>query len=223
MHCLLARDYQRHQHSLGKLFSVQPNFSITSKLPPYEPHIPTTPFKAIAADYFCLKGQYYFIAADRLSGWTEQTLIKPGSNNSGANGLCTALRKLFVTFGVPTEIASDGGPKFMAGETKSFFKRWGVRHRVSLSYLPFSNGRAELAVKSTKRLLMDNVDSGGNLNTNKMVCALLIKRNTPDTGCRLSPSEILFGHKLRDSLPYIKKDVNLFVNTQISDRCSHGS
>ena len=77
------------------------------------------------------------------------------------------LHKLFATFGVPAEISSDGGPEFTAAETKAFFKRWGVRHRVSSSYLPSSNGGAELAVKSTKRLLMDNIDSNGNFHTDK--------------------------------------------------------
>ena len=190
-----------------------------AKLPPVMPHIPTTPFEAVACDFFYFKGRYFFVAADRLSGWTEQTqLQQSSSSNSGAKGLCTALRKLFATFGVPAEISSDGGPEFTAAETKAFFKRWGVRHRVSSSYLPSSNGRAELAVKSTKRLLMDNIDSNENLDTDKMVRALLTKRNTPDPGCQLAPSEVLFGHKIRDSLPFIRKDISIFENPQISNR-----
>ena len=35
-----------------------------------------------------------------------------------------------------------------------------------------------------------------------MVKALLIKRNTPDPGCKLSPAEVVFGRKLKDTLPY---------------------
>ena len=187
-----------------------------AKLPPFEPHVPSTPFEAIACDYFLYKGHYYFIAADRLSGWTEQSQIKSGTSESGFKGLRSALRKLFMTFGVPVEVSSDGGPEFKASETTAFFQKWGVRHRISSSYLPSSNGRAELAVKATKRLLMDNIDSQGHLNTDKMVRALLIKRNTPDPSCNLSSSEVLFGHKLRDTLPYIRKDIELFNNDQIS-------
>ena len=56
-----------------------------------------------------------------------------------------------MTFGAPTEISSDGGTEFTAGETKTFLLKWGVPHRQSSSYLPSSNGRAELAVKSTKQ------------------------------------------------------------------------
>lgn len=98
------------------------------------------------------------MAAYRLSGWTEQQRIIVGSNESGANGLCTALRRLFVTFGVPAAMSSDGGPEFSSRITENFLQRWGMRHRLSSVYHPSSNGRAELAVKSTKRLLMESVD-----------------------------------------------------------------
>jgi len=72
------------------------------------------------------------IAADRLSGWTEQSQIKSGTSDSGSKGLCSAFRKLFMTFGVPVEVSSDGGPEFKASETTAFFQKWGVRHRIKL-------------------------------------------------------------------------------------------
>jgi len=81
-----------------------------------------------------------------------------------------------------------------------------------------SNGRAELAVKYTKHLLMDNIDSNGDLNIDKMVRALLMKRNTPDHNYKLSPAEVLFGHPLRDSLPFIRKDIDTFDNPQMSGK-----
>ena len=52
------------------------------KMPPVEPWIPTSPFEAIACDYFHFKGRYYFVVADRLSGWTEQQQIKVGTNDA---------------------------------------------------------------------------------------------------------------------------------------------
>ena len=137
-----------------------------ARTPPLEPWIPNTPFEAIACDYFHFKGHYYFVAADRLSGWLELQQIKVGTNEAGAEGLCKALRRLMITFGVPIEISSDRGHEFIAGETLTFFKRWGIQHRLSL---PSSNGRAELAVKTAKRLLMDNVSPNGSLDKDGMV------------------------------------------------------
>jgi len=91
-------------------------------------------------------------------------------------------------------------------------------HTTSTIFKLPSNGRAELAVKYTKHLLMDNIDSNGDLNNDKMVRALLMKRNTPDHNYKLSPAEVLFGHPLRDSLPFIRKDIDTFDNPQMSGK-----
>lgn len=65
---------------------------------------------------------------------------------------------------------------------------------------------------------MENVGQDGNLNTDKMVRALLTQRNTPDPISKLSPAQILFGRALRDTLPYIKKDLISFENLQFQDQ-----
>ena len=128
------------------------------------------------------------------------------------------LRQVFVTFGVPDEISSDGGPEFTAEESKDFYRRWGTRHRLSSAYFPQSNGRAEVAVKSTKRLLEDNIGPSGDLNTDDVVCAHLQQRNTPDRDCALSPAEVLFGRTLKDSLPRLDKSRMIFDNGQIHEQ-----
>ena len=184
------------------------------KTPPVTPIIPTTPFEAVVADYFQFKGWDYLVIADRLSAWTEcyHTRSVEGTNKS--KGLISLLKRFFGTFGVPCELSSDGGPQFIAHDTDDFLLRWGVKHRLSSAYNPQSNGRAELAVKATKRLLVGNVDNDGSLNTENFLRAILIKRNTPDPTIKLSPAEIVFGRKLRDTLPRIDKSVNVFFNPQ---------
>ena len=47
---------------------------------------------------------------------------------------------------------------------------------------------------------MDNVGLSGELDNDRFVRALLIQRNTPDPGCKLSPAQILLGRPLRDML-----------------------
>ena len=59
---------------------------------------------------------------DRLSGWPEVVQIKQGTSFAGAKSLCRALRGFFATFAVPEEIATDGGPEFVAQKTKDFYK-----------------------------------------------------------------------------------------------------
>ena len=190
-----------------------------ARLPPRDiPATPKLPFEMIFSDYFQLHAFHYLIAGDRLSGWTEVVQVRPGTHSAGAKGLCTALRRLFSTFGVPVEISSDGGPEYEAKVFKDFLDRWGVRHRESSAYLPTSNGRAEVGVKTTKRLLQCNVGTDGNLDTDEVVRALLQLRNTPDRDAKVSPAEVLFGCPLRDTMPYINRSLSVHENPLIDNK-----
>jgi len=198
--------------------SCNRNAPSQTKLPPTAPKLPTTPFEMIAADYFELMAKHFLVVADRLSGWTEVVQTQIPSVNSGSKGLCDALRRIFVTFGAPDEISTDGGPEFTAAETEEFLQRWGVHHRLSSAYCPQSNGRAEVAVRVTKRLLEENMDKNGNLNNDKVARALLQQRNTPDKDCGLSPAQVLFGRQLKDTLPTLDKSVMVFENKDICNQ-----
>ena len=133
----------------------------------------------------------------RYTGWVEVALMVSGK----AQIVCDTLRKWFVTYGSPEELASDGGPPFQSYEYTTFLENWGIKRRLSSAYNPQSNGRAELAVKSAKRILSDNVDSSGRLNQDKVARALLIHRNTPVADIQISPAVMLYGRPIRDHLP----------------------
>ena len=124
------------------------------------------------------------------------------------------LRNYFARFGVPTELSSDGGPEFVADKTEKFLERWGVHHRSSSAYNPQSNGRAEVAVKSAKRLLRSNMGPSGSLNTDEFLRAMLQLRNTPDPDCNMSPAQIIFGRPLRDTLSFTNR-LEKFSNPNI--------
>ena len=194
----------------------QCNRNAPSQAPiPSEPAIPPkTPFEQIFADFFGYGGHHYLVAGDRLSGWVEIFSTPTGSAWSGARGLVACLRSLCSTFGVPEELSSDGGPEFDASLTKDFLKKWDIKHRVSSAYNPQSNGRAEVAVKSSKRLLMSNISPNGSLDNDKLLRALLQLRNTPDPDCNLSPAQIIFGRPIRDSLSFVNR-LEKFTNPHV--------
>ena len=84
----------------------------------------------------------------------------------------------------------------VASEVEKFLSKWGVKHRVSSSYFPHSNNRAETAVKTCKRLLMENMDSQGDLDTDTFGRAMLEYRNTPNPETRLSPAQVVYGRNV---------------------------
>ena len=169
--------------------------------PPVSPPSPEYPFQLQVCDYFSLYGRNYLALADRFSGWL--TAYRVGSGEYDAKALVKILRQHFVTFGVVVELASDGGPQMMASEVEKFLKKWGVRHRVSSAYHPHSNNCAETAVKTCKRLLMENMDSQGDLDTDNFGRAMLEYRNTPNADTRLFLAQVVFGRNVRDFIPVL--------------------
>ena len=82
----------------------------------------------------------------------------------------------FNPFGIPDELPMEGGLEFMAGETQSILRRWGLS-----AHFPHSHCRAEVGVKTRQRLVRV---VGGQLDNDRMVRALLQYSITP-TGTRV--------------------------------------
>ena len=134
-------------------------------------------------DFFQVQGRSYLVIVDKYSGWLSVLhFVKDTSAN-----VVKAIREYFMTFGVCETLCSDGASTFTSHELKDFLYRWGVKHRISSAYHPTSNKRAEVAVKSAKRLIRENTGNNGSIVTDKMVRALLAHRNTPDPVSGLSP------------------------------------
>ena len=89
---------------------------------------------------------------------------------------------------------------FVTGDFRVFFFPNKVFLISSVAF-PHSNCRAEVAVKTVKRLLIDNIGSNGTLDTEKFQRAMLHYRNTPDRDTGLSPAMSVFGRVIRDFIP----------------------
>ena len=176
---------------------------------------PSTQFEAVFANFFTYGGCHYLVIGDCLFGWVEVFGSTAGTTLAGAPGLICHLCSFFATFGVPEELSSDGGPEFTAGCTEAFLHLWGVRHRMSSAHFPQSNGRAEVAVKSAKCLLMSNTGPTGSLDHDRFLRAMLQLRNTPDPDCNIFPAQIIFGRPLRDTFSFVNR-LEKFSNPNVS-------
>ena len=90
----------------------------------------------------------------------------------------------------------DGGPNLDSREFLDFMKKWGIDRRLSSAYYPQSNGRAEAAVKTAKRITREHLG-----DNDKIARALLAYRNTPLKGCEASPAQLMLGRNIRDFVP----------------------
>ena len=146
-----------------------------------------------------MAGHRYLVFADRFSGWTEVASVQKSSNSTT---IINILRRYFATFGVPEQLSSDGGPPFESSDFKTFLASWNITHRLSSAYFAQSNGRAESAVKTMKRILTSNITQSGSLDTRSVTKALFLHRNTPAPDMGVSPAELLFGRNIPDHLPH---------------------
>ena len=149
-------------------------------------------------DLFHLSGHLYLVYADRYSGWVEVAKL----NNGIIRSVKGVLLSWFTSYGVPEEISTDGGPPFKPSDYTNPLKDWNIRPRLSSAYYAQSNGRAEAAVKTAKRILLGNINAvTGRLDTYEATKALMTHRNTPAQGTEISPAIALFGRPIRDHLP----------------------
>ncbi len=174
------------------------NVTNRPKETPVAPSPPETPFEQTVADLFHLEGHTFLAYANRFSGWLEVDKLRSGTFRD----VRTSLLHWFRTYGVPEQLSTDGGPPFKSYDYDTFLRTWGVERRLSSAYFPQSNGRAEVAVKTAKRILLGNINPAtGNLDTDHAAKAIMAHRNTPMQDTGVAPSVMLFGRPLRDHLP----------------------
>ena len=166
-----------------------------SNLPPVEPIVPDYPFQHVAVDYMTVEGENYGVFVDRYSGW-------PGViTGTQAKDVVSFFANLCQTYGCPETLTSDGAPNLTAKVVEDMLIAYGVKHRISSVANPHANSRAELGVKTVKRMIRDCIGNFGKLDGAKFSRALLTPRNTSDCDTRLSPAMCLFGRPMRDFLP----------------------
>ena len=139
---------------------------------------PDYPFQQLCMDAFEVRGHHYLAAVDKFSNWLIIFHIRA---NPSSKHTINSLRSIFMAYGAPEKLFTDGGLPFQSQDVKDFLNLWKVEHITSSAAYPQGNGRAELAVKTAQRILEENTSEGGSLNTDKACKALLHK------ACRSQP------------------------------------
>lgn len=157
------------------------------------PHeIPTRPWAKVGSDLFMFDNKDYLITVDYYSNFWEIDYL-PDTKST------TVIRKLkahFARQGIPDIVVSDNGPQYTSGEFLRFSRLWGFQHKTSSPGYPQSNGKAESAVKTAKRLLLKAKMAGFD-----PYLAILDHRNTPSQGLETSPAQRLLSRRTQTLLP----------------------
>lgn len=170
-----------------------------------KPHdIPGLPWQIVGTDLFDYGGHTYVVVTDFYSKYFEIELLR----QSTATCLINNLKKIFARYGIPQEVISDNGSQYSntrnlfdsTHQFKVFAKEWGFKHTTSSPEYPQSNGAAEKAVQTAKRILK-KADADGK----DPFEGLLKYRNTPFEDIGLSPVQLLMSRRTRTMLPTHKR------------------
>ncbi|KZS16536.1 Uncharacterized protein APZ42_017711 [Daphnia magna] len=131
----------------------------------------------------CLSMQRYSFTAS----WV------PGKHNFNAD----ALSRSPVDQPCPSDEIAEG--PHSASERIHLMDEWDITHGHSSPHHPRSNGHAETAVKSMKKLIAGSWTSGS-FDLDKFGKGLILFRNAPIAGCA-SSSQVVFNRPTRDIIP----------------------
>ncbi|KAI8116310.1 Transposon Tf2-6 polyprotein [Lucilia cuprina] len=172
-----------------------------------EKEIPTHGFEIGATDLFNFKNNEYIVFIDSYSGYLKFKKL----NETTSKQVILFLKEIFSTFGPPLTLETDNGPQFSSSEFKLFSSTWKFNHRTSSPYHPSGNGLAERAVQIAKNILKKSTYDSSDYHL-----GLLNYMNTP-RGNLGSPSQRLFGHGIRSTLPTSKETLLLPESKRLAE------
>lgn len=157
------------------------------------PHeVPDRPWAKIGTDLCSFDGKDYLVTVDYFSNFWEIDFLETTKPKT----VIRKLRALFARYGIPDTVISDNGPHFSCKEFEEFAKRWEFEHVTSSPTYPQSNGKAEQAVKTVKRLM-----KRARKNNEDIYLSILDFRNTPTEGMSSSPAQRLMSRRTKTRLP----------------------
>ncbi|XP_065091133.1 uncharacterized protein K02A2.6-like [Ochlerotatus camptorhynchus] len=176
--------------------------ALTAKSPaaatPVPWHKPTRPWQRVDVDYAGpIDGDYYLLTVDSFSKWLE--VIR--TRRIKASATISILRSIFARLGMPETLVSDNGTQFKNSEFAQFYKTNEIDHVTTAPFHRQSNGQAERFVDTFKRAIK-KLDERRSSTDEALDTFLLAYQSTPNQSAPegLSPSEIMFGRRLRTCL-----------------------
>ena len=184
--------YSDIENCFAKCGICQKHRNKNKKEPMIIHELPDRPWSKIGADLFEWDNENYLILVDYYSGYFEIPYLR-STKSAEVIKRCKAK---FSVHGIPDQLISDNGPQFSSSEFRRFAQSYNFKHITSSPKFPQSNGTAERAVQTAKRLLTKAKEDGKD-----PYLALLDFRNTPIDKKLGSPVQRLMGRRTRTLLP----------------------
>ncbi|GKE57327.1 reverse transcriptase domain-containing protein [Tanacetum coccineum] len=133
--------------------------------------------------------KYILVAVDYLSKWVEEKALP---TNDG-RVVCKFLKSLFARFGTPRAIISDRGTHFCNDQFAKDMLKYGVTHRLSITYHPQIGGQVEVSNRGLKQILERTVGENRTSWSEKLDDALWAFRTAFKTPIECTPYKFVYG------------------------------
>lgn len=152
-------------------------------------------------------GVHILVTIDSASRYMSASVIKGTTFLS----VSKVLDKLFARFGYPKTVKSDNGPPFGGQEYAQYFEARGIKANFSVPRYAQSNGQVEAYMKLVNRA-MEVASANSSSYLEELAKRIRAHNSAINRMTGVSPDEMMFGRKLRRSLPLIgmsRVDLNM--------------
>ncbi|XP_066962336.1 uncharacterized protein [Macrobrachium rosenbergii] len=144
--------------------------------------------------------EFILTILDRVSRYPEAIPLK----SIKAPVIVKCLVDFFSRYGLPKTIQSDQGSNFMSKYFKDQMKQLGIKHIVSTTYHPESQGAIERFHQTLKSMIKKYCIDNHSSWVTDLPYLLFAVRSMPNDSLGFSPFELIFGHHVRGPLEVLR-------------------
>eukprot|EP00253_Pinus_taeda_P013909 PITA_13909 len=160
------------------------------------PQVILEPFERWALDFIgpnnppSSQRVYILVCIDYMTKWVEaKALIRDNEEFV----LTFLFEEIFVRFGVPRQLVTDGGPPFNSHGFKDTRQKYHIHHKMTTPYHPQANGQVERTNKVIEAILTKIVKENRKDWSQRLLEALWAYKTTWRNTTEFSPYELVYG------------------------------
>ena len=128
---------------------------------PLNPQLVIKPFERWSLDFVgpisppSNQKTYILVATEYVTKWVEAEALSKVIEDS----VIQFLFQIFVRYGLPRDIITDGGPQFVGNKLAETLQNYHVQHKITTPCQPQANGQVESTNKVIESILTKTVAS----------------------------------------------------------------
>ena len=202
------------ENHLKDCLACQTNSTQNNPEPIKPSELPVSVWHTVNIDYLgpLPNGSYILVLIDQRSRFPEIEIL----SSTNATQLIDTLEKKFSVYGLPNVVISDNGPPFKSNEVKAYMQQNSIKHRRVTPLWPRANGEVERFMRPLTKIIRS-----ANLERKnwKSECYkfLMNYRVTPHSITKVSPADIMFGRKIRHTIPNWQNQIHSKANDTLQE------